>query len=183
MSTVATKLMTAEEFWVSPENGKHRELVAGEVVERMPTGGVHAAVARRVIEQLGAWAREGDRGEVGPESGFILARDPDIVRAPDVFFVSKSRFSKGGIPEAFWPLAPDLAVEVISPGETAVEINEKAHEYLSAGTALVWLIYPRSREVVVQTPDGHSHRFRENDVLQDENVLPGFRCAVAELFR
>lgn len=183
MSTVATKLMTAEEFWVSPENGKHCELVAGAVVERRPAGGIHAAVACRVIEQLGAWARAGDRGEVGPESGFILARDPDVVLAPDVFFISKSRIPQAGIPEAFWPLAPDLAVEVISPSETAVEINEKAMEYLNAGTALVWLIYPISREVVVQTPDGHSRRFRENDVLQDENVLPGFRCAVAELFR
>ena len=183
MSTVATKLMTAEEFWVSPENGKHRELVAGEVVETMPTGGVHSAVARRVIEQLGAWARAGDRGEVGPESGFILARDPDLVRAPDVFYVAKSRFPPTGVPEAFWPMAPDLAVEVISPWETAVEIHDKAIEYLDAGTALVWIIYPRSQEVVVQTPDGLSRTLRENDVLQDEKVLPGFRCAVEELFR
>jgi Uma2 family endonuclease len=115
MSTIATKLMTAEEFWVSPENGKRRELVAGEVVETIPAGGIHAAVTRRLIEQLGPWARSGDRGKVGPEAGFILARDPDVVRAPDVFFVSKSRFPPTGIPEAFWPIAPYLAVKSFPP--------------------------------------------------------------------
>lgn len=183
MSTVATKLLTAEEFWASPLNGKHRELVAGEVVETMPTGGLHAVVAGHLIEQLRSWARSGDRGAVGPEAGFILARDPDVVRAPDVFFVSKSRFPPAGIPEAFWPIAPDLAVEVISPSEAAEEVHDKVLEYLDAGTPTVWVIYPRSQEVVIHTPDRLARTLGKNEILQDAKVLPGFRCAVAELFR
>lgn len=183
MSTVAPKLMTAEEFWHSPENGKRRELVAGEVVVSMPPGGIHGIVARRLAARLGDWADAGSLGEVGTESGFILDRDPDLVRGPDVFFVSVDKVPASGAPEAFWRLAPTLAIEVISPDETAVEVRAKTLEYLHAGSALVWNIYPRSREVVAFTPDGVSRTFGENDILQDEKVLPGFRCAVAELFR
>ena len=182
MSTVTPKLMTAEEFWHSPENGKRRELVAGEVVVSMPPGGIHGILAIRLASRLDAWAVSGNFGETGTESGFILDRDPDIVRGPDVYFISRARIPPAGIPEAFWNLAPDLAVEIISPDETAVEVRGKTLEYLHAGTALVWNIYPRSREVVAFTPDGLSRTFSENDVLQDEKVLPGFRCAVGDLF-
>ena len=101
MSTVAPKLMTAEEFWHSPENGKRRELVAGEVVVSMPPGGIHGIVARRLCARLGEWADAGSIGEVGTESGFILERDPDLVRGPDVYFISRARIPASGIPEAF----------------------------------------------------------------------------------
>ena len=183
MSTVARKLMTAEEFWHSSENGKRRELVAGEVVVSMPPGGIHGVIAIRLGARLDAWASAGNYGESGIESGFILDRDPDLVRGPDVYFVSRARIPASGVPEAFWDLAPDLAVEIISPDETAVEIRGKTLEYLHAGSALVWNVYPRTKEVVAHTPDGLSRTFAENDILRDDTVLPGFRCPVAELFR
>lgn len=182
MSTVAERLLTAEAFWHSPENGKHRHLVRGEVVETMPPGGMHGLIAVALAGRLQSWAKRGPGGCVGVESGFILARDPDTVRGPDVFYVSADRIPKTGIPEAFWNLAPDLAVEVISPDETANEILEKIADFHAAGTSRVWVVYPRRREVVIHHPDGSARTVGGNDVLEDQEILPGFTCRVAELF-
>lgn len=183
MDAVKPKLLTAEEFWRLPENGKRRELVRGVVVETMPPGGIHGAVALRLGSRLETWARSGPGGYVGVESGFVLRRDPDVVRGPDVSYVRAERIPDGGVPEAFWGIAPDLAVEVVSPGESAEEVREKVRDYLAAGTPLVWVVYPRTREVVVQTPDGLARALGAGDMLEGLDVLPpGFACAVAELF-
>lgn len=98
--------MTAEEFWALPHSGRPRALVRGEVVERMPPGGVHGAIAIILGALLRAWAKAGGRGVVGAEAGFILARDPDIVRGPDISFVTAERVPATGIPESFWEQAP-----------------------------------------------------------------------------
>jgi len=92
------------------------------------------------------------------------------------------RTPTGGTPEGFWPFAPDLAVEIISRGETEGEVSEKVKEYLSAGAALVWVIHLREREVVAYTPDGLARTYGEDDALEHPDVLPGFSCKVVELF-
>jgi Uma2 family endonuclease len=79
-------------------------------------------------------------------------------------------------------MAPDLAVEIVSPSETADEVRAKVRDYLAAGTPLVWTIYPRTREVVVHTADGLARAYSDSDVIEHPDVLPGFTCAVAELF-
>ena len=173
--------MTAEEFWRLPENGTRRALVRGEVVEEMPPGGLHGIVASRVVVRLNAWIVEGPGGAVGVESGFLIGRDPDVVRGPDVFYLKPDRIPDEGAPEAFWTVAPDLAVEVISPSETAGDVREKVRDYLTAGSPLVWVVYPRTREVVVHTPDGLARTHGPGDALEGFEVLPGFRCAVADL--
>jgi Uma2 family endonuclease len=182
MSTVTEQLMTAEAFWQSPENGKYRILVRGEVVETMPPGAKHGIVAITLGALLRNWSKRGTGGCVGCETGFILSRDPDTVRGPDVFYVRSDRIPKSGIPEAFWNSAPDLAVEVVSPSETADEIQEKVGDFLGAGTQRVWVVYPRRREVVIHRPDGSARTVAGSDVLEDQEVLPGFSCRVAELF-
>ena len=182
MSSVAHKLMTAEEYWQSPMNTKHSELVRGEVIEVMPPGGRHAEIAGAVMTLLRLWIKQGIGGFAGVEAGYVLSHDPDSVRAPDVSYVRAERIPKNGVPEAFWHLAPDLAVEVISPSETADDIRAKVRDFLAAGTPLVWTIYPRTREVVVYTPDGLARTYSEADMLEDPDVLPGFSCKVAELF-
>ncbi|MBI5758655.1 MAG: Uma2 family endonuclease [Planctomycetales bacterium] len=182
MSTVAQHLMTAEEFWLSPENRKHSSLIRGEVVESMPPGAKHGTVAIRLATRLGRWAESSGRRCVGAESGFILGRDPDIVRGPDLFYVRVERIAKSGIPEAFWNIAPDLAVEVVSPSESAAEVHEKVSDFLAAGTPRVWVVYPRSQEVVVYRSDRSARTCSANDVLEDQEILPGFSCRVAELF-
>ena len=182
MGAVRPKPLTAEEFWLLPGDGKFRELVRGEVVETVPPGGIHGAVALRLGARLEAWARGGPGGYTGVESGFFLSRNPDTVRGPDVSYVRAERIPETGLPEAFWDIAPDLAVEVVSPGESAEEVREKVRDYLAAGTGLVWVVYPRTREVVVHTPDGLSRAHGEGAALEGFDVLPGFVCPVAELF-
>lgn len=174
--------MTADEFWQSPVNTKHSELVRGEVVESMPPGGQHGVIAGAIAMLLRLWSQGSKGGYVAVKAGYILGHDPDTVRGPDVSYVREDRLPPGGVPEAFWPLAPDLAVEVVSPSETAGEVREKVRDFLTAGTPLVWVVYPRTHEVVAHTADGLARTYSEDDVLEHLDVLPGFSCEVAELF-
>jgi Uma2 family endonuclease len=145
--------MTAEELWHSPLNGKGVELVRGEVETKMPPSVDHGAVATNIAVLLKLWCRQHDGGWVGVESGFILDRDPDTLRGPDVAFVRASRIPPGGRPYPFWEQPADLIVEVVSPSDTAAEIETKVTEYLEAGTPEVWIVYPQQREVLVHRPD------------------------------
>lgn len=182
MSLATPSLLTAEELWRLPDNGKRRALVRGEVMETMPPGGQHGALALELGTRLRVWAKRGPDGCVGVESGFILSRDPDTVRGPDIFYVRAERLSDTGIPEAYWEIAPDLAVEIVSPSESADDVREKVRDYLTAGTSLVWIVYPRTQEVIVHTPDGLARTYSGNDVLKPGDLLPGFTCRIAELF-
>jgi Uma2 family endonuclease len=182
MSFVAQRLLTAEEYWQSPLNTKHSELVRGEVVETMPPSKEHGTVALKIGSLLLAWAERGQLGQVGVESGFILARDPDSIRGPDVYYVSAERAQSDNKSAAFWTIAPDLAVEVVSPSESASEIREKVRDFLAAGTPLVWVVFPSTREVIVHTTDGLARTYGEDDLLENQEVLTGFSCRVAELF-
>jgi Uma2 family endonuclease len=182
MSATTTKLLTAEEFSLLPETELRRSLVHGEVVETMPTSGSHGVTAGRFFKALILWADASNAGAAGFESGFILDRDPDVVRGPDVYFVRAERIPDGIVPNTFWDIAPDLAVEIVSPSETATGIREKVQDYLAAGTALVVVIYPKTRELVAHTPDGLARTYRSDETFTAPDVLPGFSCAVAELF-
>lgn len=182
MSSVAQRLLTAEEYWQSPLNTKHSELVRGEVVKKMPPGALHGAVAATIAMLLRLWTQRLGGGYVAVEAGYMLRHDPDTLRGPDVSYVSLSRIPPGGLPEAFWNLAPDLAVEVVSPSESASDIREKVRDFLAAGTPVVWVVFPSTREVLVHTADGLARTYGENDVLEHQEVRPGFSCRVAELF-
>ncbi len=149
----------------------------------MPPGGEHGWIASEIDFQLRAWIKRGIGGFVGVEAGFKRSRNPDTVRAADVAYVRAERIPNEGIPKGFWNMAPDLAVEVVSPGETADEVRNKVRDYLQAGTPLVWVVYPRSKDVVVHTPDGLARTVSGDAVLEDATVLPGFTCPVADLFR
>jgi Uma2 family endonuclease len=148
----------------------------------MPPGGQHGAIAVMLAMLLRLWTKQHAGGYVGVEAGYILSHDPDTVRGPDVSYVRTDRIPATGIPESFWDLAPDLAVEVVSPSETAEEVREKVRDFLGAGTPLVWTVYPRSREVIVHTPDGLARTYSSTDTLAFPDILPHFTCTVAELF-
>lgn len=182
MTTVLHQTMTAEAFAQLPDAGNNLELIKGEVIETMPPGGQHGAIAGTILFLLRLWMRQGAAGYGSVESGYLLSRHPDTVRGPDVSYVRAERIPAEGIPEGFWHLAPDLAVEVVSPSETAEEVREKVRDFLAAGTPLVWIVYPRSREVIVHTPDGLARTYASGDTLEFPEVLPGFRCVVAEIF-
>lgn len=179
-----TQLLTAEQLWALPGvPGKRYELVGGELVEVPGAGGLHGLLVKVFLRLLDPFVLAHRLGEVFADGvGYIIARGPDVVRIPDVSFIARERLPAGGIPEGFIPGAPDLAVEIVSPGDRAEEVYGKVREYLDAGARLVWVVWPRHRTVTVYTPDGQVRERREGDELDGGDVLPGFQVRVAELF-
>lgn len=180
MSATLPKLLTAEEFWALPEGEGKRELVRGELRVEMPSG-IHGDIALEIGSRLRSWAKAGKHGYTGVEAGYLLDSHPDLLRLADVSYVHADRIPSTGIPEKHWELAPDLAVEVVSPSETADDVQEKVFDYLVAGTPMVWVIYHRTRQVVVHTSDGLARTLRGEDRLEFPQ-FPGFSCTVADLF-
>jgi Uma2 family endonuclease len=117
-----------------------------------------------------------------PDTGFLLSRDPDTVRAPDISFIRKDHLPAEPPEDAFWPGPPDLAVEVVSPGDTFREVAEKVEAWLAAGAMMVWVVDPQWRTVSVHRPAAELRTLTEKDELGGEDVLPGFRCRVGEIF-
>ena len=183
MATTTT-LMTAAELLAMPDDGFHRyELVKGELITMPPAGGEHGAIGSRADRRIGTFVEQNDLGEVfNSDTGFIISTDPDTIRAPDVSFLRKESIPADGIPKGFIPGAPDLAIEVISPSDSYTEVAEKVAQLLEAGTQLVVLIDPRTRTIALHHHDGAIDRLTEADTLTFGDALPGFECAVAELF-
>jgi Uma2 family endonuclease len=178
----ARALLTADEFYRLPDSEGKQELVRGEVIEMAPAGGEHGGVATRFIVRLDRAVAQGS-GYALPETGFRLFRDPDTVRAPDASYVSASRLPDGRLPTKFIEGPPDIAVEVVSPDDTAREVAEKVQEYLSSGCPLVLVADPRPRTVAVHRPGEAVRVLRGQDVVSAEDLLPGFAVTVDELFR
>lgn len=176
-------LLTAEEFFrLYSHRDEHYELVRGEVVEMAPPGGVHGGVAVNISSALHQFVRQQDLGRVMVESGYWIERQPDTVRGPDVSFVRKERLPAEGLPRAFFEIAPDLAVEVVSPSDTAAGLEAKVHQYLQNGVQRVWVVYPDTRRVAVYRPDGGSQCYEEDATLEEPELLPGFALPLAEVF-
>jgi Uma2 family endonuclease len=177
---VQEKLLTVEEFW-EQYAGKPYELVEGVVVAVAPAGGTHGATIGRPTTQLGTFVHLHELGEVfGAETGFQLG--PKIMRGADAAFVRQEKLEQVEEPDKYIPFAPDLAVEVVSPNDTANEVQTKVKEYLAAGTLLVWVMYPETKQVVVHQPGGAAKTSEVNDTLDGGQVLPGLKIAVSDLF-
>jgi Uma2 family endonuclease len=172
---------TAEELYATA--GQERcELVEGEVVSMPPVGWGHGDAAGQLIERLNGFARERDLGRAGPEVGFILARDPDTVRAPDVAFLRPDKVAQAVGTKGYLPFAPDLAVEILSPDDTYSEVETKVTEYLAAGTSLVWVIDPVRQRAFVHAPGAAPRILTAADELDGADAVPGFRLRLGALF-
>ena len=146
-----------------------------------PSGGEHGWVIANVTVPLGAFVKSHHLGYVfGAEAGFIIERDPDTVRAPDVAFVRRDRIP-GTVPREFFPGPPDIAVEVLSPSDSASDVHEKAEQWLGSGCCEVWLIDPRRKSASKCLPADHSILLTPVDKLTSD-LLPGFELRVSELF-
>ena len=176
-------LLTVEEFERLPDDGWRYELVRGRLVREPPGGLDHGHLAARIAVLLGSFVYERHLGRLYvADTGFLLAPDPPTVRAPDVAFVSEARLPSREESARFGRLAPDLAVEVVSPWNTAADILDKALDYLDAGSRLVWVVEPASGTVTEYRSGDRIRLSRGDDILWGYDVLPGFGIAVAEIF-
>ena len=180
--TTTRKPMSAEELWNRPDDCSRTELVRGELRIMALAGLEDGYVAADIGVRLQQHAREHNLGIVVAAAGFLIERDPDTVRAPDIAFVAHSHVPSSGIPKKFFPGAPDLAVEVISPSDTHEDVEEKVGDWLAAGTHIVWVVNPKRRTVTIYKPGPQVKILSEKDQLSGEDVVPGFACAIAELF-
>lgn len=174
-------LITAEQFFEMSLPDVRSELVDGEVVQMSPPGFEHADISARLIELLRSLIPR-TVGKVVSELGFILKRNPDLVRAPDVAFISRKNLEAHGRTRKFWPGPPDLAVEVLSPEDRAGEVLRKVGEYLEAGTGLVWVVDPEGRNVTSYRSLNQVRVYGVGEEIPGEDVLPGFSLKVSEIF-
>lgn len=178
------QLTTAEDLWNMPEvPGRQFELVNGVLVEMPGAGGLHGLIAALLVRGLGSFVDEARLGLVFTDAtSYILRREPDLVRIPDASFVSWARIPPEGVPEGFISGAPDLAIEIVSPGDSAQDVYDKVHQYLDAGTLMVWVLWPRYQAVTLYRIDGSVQELSGADFLEGDDVLPGFRIPVSTLF-
>ena len=180
---VSGRVMTAEELFALPDDSRRYALVGGELERMTPAGFDHGAILVNLTVPLGHHVKARRLGVVcGAETGFILARNPDTVLTPDIAFVHRGRIPETGRPASFWDGAPDLAVEVTSPGDPRSEVAGKVAAWLSAGTRVVWIVDPKDASVTIHEPGRATRRLAESDTLDGAPLLPGFSLAVREIF-
>ena len=179
----ANRLLTAEEFGdLDLEDGYRYELVDGRVERVSPAKWRHGQIATRILFALEAHARAHHLGETVIPTGFTLSRQPDTVREPDVAFIRSDCIPTEGLPDAFWPGAPDLAVEVLSSSDRRGRIQRKLDDYLSRGVTLVWVVDPKKQTVTAYRRLSPPVVSGLDDTLEAPDLLPGFSVAVRDVF-
>jgi len=175
--------MTADELLKMPHGNSRHELIKGELRTMSPAGYDHGIITMQLAGRLAEFVRAPKLGVVlAAETGFLLSTDPDTVRAPDVAFVCRERAEATGKTAGFWRGAPDLAVEFISPSDTYAEVEEKALEWLEAGTLAVVIINPRNETVIVRRSLRDITILTNQDILEFNDIVPGWSILVSELF-
>jgi len=177
----STHHITADELLRMGE-GK-RELIRGEVMELTPPGVRHGRIQLRVGRLVEEFVDRSGLGHyVTAESGYLLASKPDTVRAPDVAVVTADRVAGFEGEVGYLPLAPDLAVEVVSPSDSFLDVETKARMWLEHGTRVVWVVEPDSRRVLIYEPGKDRRDLGEEDTLDAPDILPGFSVPVTRVF-
>lgn len=178
------KVWTDEAFMELPDDGHHYEVIDGELIDMGNSGALHGYVCSLLLAALMGYILPKKLGVILDSSTAFKMKNGNK-RSPDIAFFAKERLQ--GIielPSSFLEGAPDLAVEVLSPGNTVEEIDDKIAEYFENGSRLVWVISPTQHYVLVyhsaQEPD---HLLKSIDSLDGEEVIPGFSLPVADLFQ
>jgi Uma2 family endonuclease len=171
---------TIEDLLRIPKNGLKHELVDGEILVS-PAGMRHSMVAAQIGFLIAQYLQHNPIGKV--YSADVGIQFPNgNVRSPDVTFVSTAKLPGGQSPDSFGELIPDLAVEILSPGDRLTEVGRKIGEYFENGVPLVWLVDPRERTVTIYRSLTVTERLTAEDALTAEPVLPGFSVAVRSFF-
>lgn len=183
MSIMPTpNVTTADQLLALQDPGWRHELWSGDLRRMRFADAEHGCVAARIGSAIGGHVCDMHLGRTfATGTGFAIARDPDTVLAPDVAFVRTDRLPPKGSP-GFFPGAPDLAVEVLSPDDTRRKVAIKVAAWLEHGTREVWVVDPKRRTLTVHTADSAPITLHHDATLHDSAVLPGFTLALAELF-
>jgi Uma2 family endonuclease len=175
--------VTADELLAMPDDGLLYELVDGEIFVTPPPGEEHGAVAAEILISLGSHVRAHGLGRVfAAETGFKVSENPDTVMAPDAAFVSRERIEQAAIGKGYRAGAPDLAVEVVSPGDTFAKVEAKVARWLAAGCRMVVVVNPERRAATVYRSLNEVRLLTENDALEGGDVVPGWTLPLRELF-
>jgi Uma2 family endonuclease len=166
-------LLSFEDFAALPDDGMKHELSEGELITMPPAKPRHGNCQLTLGSALRDFVMARGLGRVYTESGYRLT--PGTVRGPDLSFVSKARLQN---PDEYFEGGPDLAVEIVSPGDDASDLRQKIQQYLDAGTSVVWVIYPRTRRIEVHTPGKTIRTLGLDDSLEAPQLLPGFQLPV-----
>jgi Uma2 family endonuclease len=178
-----TRLITADEFLLIPDDGLRHELVRGEVTTMTLPGGEHGEIAAQILIMIGVFVNPRGLGKTyAAETGFLIERDPDTVRGADVAFVRAEKLRGVVDRKKHLAFAPDLAVEVISPSDRAAEVQAKVNDWLAAGCSMVWVVDPDRRTVAIHRAGTKPLRLTEDQTIDGAEVLPGFACRVADFF-
>ncbi len=181
--TTAKKLLTAADLLAIPDDNMRRELIRGELFEMPPAGDDHGFVGAEFTVTVGGFVRQNRLGTSRmAETGFWIEVAPDTVLAPDYAFISYERMSTRPRSRGYAQVIPDLVMEVFSPNDRQPQLDRKIRLWLDAGVRLVVVIYPVPQEVHTHHDDGTVRRFGAGDTLDCEPVLPGFGCAVDDIF-
>ena len=185
-TAIRPTMMTADDLLAMPDDGFRYELVRGELRKMSPAGRFHGKYAASIVRSLDGHVWANDLGEVhSTDTGFILDTDPDHVLAPDASFVRKERADALGTEytPGFFPGHPDLAIEIISPNDRYRNVDEKVVDWLAAGALAVITVNPRNRTVGIHRPQADVVVLNEDDVLEVQDVVPGWRMPVSEIFK
>lgn len=174
--------ITADQFVLRPDRRDY-ELVQGQLVKRKLMGMRESYIATRVATLLNNHVENERLGYVfGADLNYRCFDDPDTLRRPDASFISGQRLSERAMDSGYATIAPDLAVEVVSPNDLAYDVQSKVELYLSAGIKVVWVLYPNTKVVEIHRPGQPTQTLRSHEQLSGEPVLRGFQVAVEHLF-
>ncbi len=181
MATLISAPVTLEEFARLPKDGACHELNAGELITLPPPKSLHSRIVAAVVFKIQAHLDPVGASQALPEAGYILSRDPLTIRQLDVSVISRERI-RATDPDSYFEGAPELAVEVVSPWDSAEDLDIKTKQYLQSGAHQVWILYPRTQTVHIFSRGVATFILDQDQTLEGGNLLPGFTVPVASLF-
>jgi Uma2 family endonuclease len=178
-----TRLFTVEDVEQDPPEGEW-ELIDGELVPVTPSGFESSSLGHRIGWIIGNFVYAHELGLMtGADGGYVLFPDRATIRVSDVAFIRRDRLPPQGERSRFPRLAPDLAVEVLSPSDSTSEVIAKIEMYQEAGIPLIWVVDPQKTTITIIAAGRPTTVLKPGDLLEGGDVLPGFSVPVAEIFR